>query len=72
MTLLVSHSGDGRKTSHRFSRAKEDNISVREVFKNELGRKAGILGGSTVGQSVGPFVGQSYFLFFFGYKLLVL
>jgi hypothetical protein len=43
----------GRKTSHRFFRFKDDDISDRQVLKNELGRKAGVLRGSTVGQSVG-------------------
>jgi len=30
------YSGDGRKDSHRFFRAKDDDISDQEVFKNEL------------------------------------
>ena len=44
------HSRDGRKASHRFSRAINDEISDQEVFKNEL--EAGILVGYKVGHSV--------------------
>ena len=55
------HSADGRKTSHRFFRNKDDDISDREVFKNEL--EAGILVGCKVRQSVGLL--EIRFIFYF-------
>ena len=64
------HSADGRKTSHRFFRNKDDDISDRQVLKNELeeSRNSGGIFGGIVG---GTFGDQIYFLFF-GYKVLVL
>ena len=58
---MPRYGGDGRKASHCFSRAKEDEISDRDVFKNELeeGRNSGKICGGVIGRA---FEDQIYFL----------
>ena len=60
----------GARIHIAFSASTMTIFRIRRFLRTNF-RKAGILVDCKVGQSVGPFVGQNYFLFF-EYKVLVL